>query len=567
MGIKIAVSLSNIKVNSPSQVQKGPGQKLEVEVTGYQRVYVFSLNSRLIPHINDIETIVPILETIVADLCKQGKMTTSMGKLYYHPLFITVNQPDHPTQFLTVAGSARALANLLEDSRTGKLPPLQGTLITHDRTKNYEYAGLAALWDGGGLEWLSSLYPKIQPSHVGFLATMQLSITPRGRNVIWTLNGLLRQGCLSSLKNLFLQFSAASQPVIHHKGWLCIGLQRNEDDYFGDNFMEQSYLSGTYSLLSRDKEEYTPPKLERLLLVLWADLTKTALAAVSSQYQTLKALIIDDVMSTMKTESKLDYVSYHNYTRSYDMGTYKAERTITSGIEHDVYTLVPNDDPELPTLDQIVEKFQDNNQLEELQIYEWGVKGQAPKFDWRKLSTYIQNGWLPHLNSIVMRSHSDYVKEDNTPINPETAMNTTDLLGALLDKKVPIEKLDLRMPEIMGYQPWLEAIKLGKFSQLKELYYLVPTPYEGETNQDHEDRIKMALEAIKEAIVTKQIPQLKCVAITGIIPNKLLQLAQEIENLIHTQETTVLPSPSSSAHQSAPMPSENEDLKDLVVAE
>lgn len=86
---------------------------------------------------------------------------------------------------------------------------------------------------------------------------------------------------------------------------------------------------------------------------------------------------------------------------------------------------------------------------------------------------------------------------------------------------------------------------LGKFPLLEELEYLIPVPYDPENTEDYIERVKTALEIIKEARSKGKIPQLKKIVIRGEIPEGLEALAQEIEYpelFVQNNATSFIPS-------------------------
>lgn len=539
MGIDIVITVPKINITflSDNKITIND-QRVKIEITGYKAIHQFFLNERVTRQINDINVIIPILEKIVADLCKQGKMQMNIEKLYYHPLHITLLKANQPEQFYTIAGSGRALANLLEDTRTGQLSPLKGTLITHDRTKNYHEAllGFSIFWGGGGLEWLRDLPLKMETAHFNALTALQLSIVPRGKNVLRVFSDLLKKGCFNNLKNLCVQFSAASQPVVHEKGWICIGLQK-EDDLSEENYWEAYYLEVISIQLNRNKNEWALLHLESLHITLWAERTHEILEAVSLHFPTLKNLTIDDVMSQSKVKREFDFLSEETEIIDEYKGLYYTTTTTRVKFRKNyAQTLVPNDAPDQLTLDQVIDQHKNNNLLQELQIYIWGIKGQAPQFDYTKLAHYLQNGWLPHLNSIVMQSHQDYRQDDCKPINPDTAMDITSLFDEVINalkggKMQDLLKLSLLMPEKHGYMIWLNALREGVFSELREFAYLIPASLKGESHAAHKVRIEIALITIRTAIEDGKLPKLHNVMISGSVPAELMLLVLEIENM------------------------------------
>lgn len=148
---------------------------------------------------------------------------------------------------------------------------------------------------------------------------------------------------------------------------------------------------------------------------------------------------------------------------------------------------------------------------------------------------------LPALTDIVIQPHP-FSPGQNGPLDPkhDHAADSPKLLLSIIEKKLLIKRLHLLIPEIDGYQAWLNEIEKGALSELTEFYYVLPVILVNESQDAYKKRLTMALNTILNAVKTKKVPHLKQIVITGeILKDEALaphlQIMREIQDLVLTQ--------------------------------
>lgn len=535
-----------VAVNTAEQagIQAQPSMQAVVYARGRQ--YLFNISGALPREVQDISILLPDMEKVVIAQQKHGYHTAAR--------LVTFSGKGEPSTSVMVAGSAKALLNLLQEVCKSGTSNIE-TLIVHDRDKVYRDM---QVFFPGSLDLMRRLVPKIQPTCFPKLTTLQIQLVPNSWSVLYTLTNLLKRGCLNQLKTLDLQYSTRSQPVMHRHGWLTI-----------PPFSDPGELGALY----RDGLACGKlTQLEHLRLPLWTmRSSEFGLKALGLLYPQLKRLAIDSVMSesAIKRETDFTIATDSGSVGHYTYNTYKI--TVPRLVIDDTATHYSR------LLAAILEEQAENSQLERLEIYDWYignnkqaftpeeikpyhardraakmaavVAAEAQRFDssaamdglginrylvfaHEQLAYYIANGWLPRLNAIVMRPGPDSVFPAGQRINPAINADTSHLLETVIAKEVPVKELQLLLPENTGYLPWLAHMAEGGFPLLTRFDYRLPDQLLNETNDNHRRRVMQALTHIHAALVTQRIPKLESINIVGHVPAGFEDMVRTVESAL-----------------------------------
>jgi hypothetical protein len=520
--------------------------EIKISVPGYfttdTQIYRYEISGVPFSCLQDLPALVPYLEHILETQRYGPEQHTDTN--YDIPRQLTFSAAGHPSQCQVIASSARALYNLLEGVAKNKKPSDIETLVINDKAQFYPSVTGAYLFFTSAIELLPKTFPKIKPIHFPALTTLQLYMADNTATVILGIANLLARQCLPQLKTLDLQFAAFCRAYIHKGGWL----------YTNDLERRSLYI------LCRDGLTNTPSSLplEHLHLPFWcADGTELGLAALRRLYPGLKTLTIDMIIPTAIAKGRRLNWASSPFTTSTTLPNGYGYTTTTYTIQHTEHSMefqIPESEEiaDTPSLLTLLEEMQTVSQLECLEIYEW-PPGKSIIADCSILQTAIANGWLPQLNSIAIRFNiaARYNYMLGTTIDPETEMDTSSLLEAVVNAKVPLKKLFLIMPEKNGYQGWLDAMIQGSFPDLEQFHYRLPDRWAEEKDPAYHARIETALNTLHAAVREGQLPKLRVFIVEGNhaiqmklnieappLPEHFMIMVQEIEDVVLAQKAS-----------------------------
>jgi hypothetical protein len=463
----------------------------------------------------DLPALVPRLEFLLRNQRYKPEQYTDTE--YGTPRKLTFSAQGQPSQSQVIVSSARAFLELLDKVRGGQGSDIQ-ILMINDKAQFYINNRSSWIFTPA-LEQLSSICPKIKLKAFPALEIFDLYIASDSAKVVNGVTTLFKNGCFPHLNTLYLHVSGFCRPAKHRKeGWLFTNDTERVALY---NF----YLNGLINAP-------TSPKLEHLHLPLWcAKGTELGLAVLQRFYANLKTLTVDMIIPTAVSKG----------ARLYSSSTFTTSTTLPNGYGYttNTYTLnteehavefripEPEEVADQPTLLTLLEEMKDVSQLECLEVYDWPIKENIVP-ECNTLQTAITNGWLPKLNSIALRfnivERSNYLLE--TTIERKTATDTSSLLEAVIEAKVPLKKLQLIMPEKNGYQGWLDEMTNGSFFELEQFHYRLPDRWLGEQDPAYHARVEKALDTIHTAVRKGQLPKLKVFIVEG---NQAIQMKRNIE--------------------------------------
>jgi hypothetical protein len=525
-------SVDNQPTHAPSTVY--------AEIKIKSQIYRYMISGVPYGYIKDLPALAPYLEDLL-EVQRPFNPNTIADNDYGIPRQLTFFTPGQPPQSEIRLSSARALDDFFGRVAKSKKPSDIKALAINDKAQYYR-EGRGGLFFSGALESLQSTCLKIQPIHFQALTRLELYIAENSAKVIQGITNPLAKGCFPQLKTLDLELSSWCRATKHRKG-----------DWIFTNDTERAALYSLY--LNGLINAPTRSALEHLHLPFWcAKGTELGLAVLQQLYANLKTLTVDMVIPTAVSKgARLNWSSTFTTSTTLPNGYGYTTNTYTIDTEsHSVEFRIPEPEEvaDQPTLLTLLEEMKDVSQLECLEVYDWPIKKNIVA-EYSILQTAIANGWLPKLNSIALRfktgSTHEYLLE--TTIDRKTTTDTTNLVEAVIEAKVPLKKLQLIMPEKNGYQGWLEEMANGAFPELQQFHYRLPDRWFGEQDPAYHTRVEKALDTIHTAVRKGQLPKLKIFIVEGnqavkmklnkeapALPKPIWTKVEEIEDLVQAQQ-------------------------------
>lgn len=510
--------------------QSNDPSKVIVQIRiGTKQVYTLLISGVSLYALSSIPTIIPCLEKIVRD-------TRPLNSDYDDPDYQTPRQltyfgQGHSSHITTIAGSARALCNVLKGAIDNKGSTIT-SLITHCRDQMYFEAKSSWIFTTG-LKCLKDLFSKIQPFHFKALTMLQVAIATDSKLVINGFSDLLSRNCFPNLKSLQLLCKGArvsykeGQPILH--------------DYHEQHAVLQLYQQGF-------NQSTVLPPIEHLELLFWChDATQAALMALERIYPNLKSMTINLALPTaQKGGLKNTYSDSWETSNTFYTNTHITTYTTTHTF--DLYatklTIPPDQETNgIPTLRSSLAKMVNQSQLECLEIFDWPIAGEDTFAD-QMLADIISDGSLPKLDTIKI-SHpslgSGFKFSANDAVVSDAIMDMShSTLLSVVAEKVSLRKLFLVLPEKTGFMDWLRHISKDGFPLLEQFHYRVPTPV-NELPDNHKARVKQALQYIDDAVTSGKLPKLTTLVIEGELPQEFVPWIQKIEAAV-AKQNQALPS-------------------------
>jgi hypothetical protein len=485
------------------------------EIKINSQTYRYQISGVPFSCLGNLPALVPRLEFLLKNQRYKPEQYTDTE--YGIPRKLTFSAWGQPSQSQVIVSSARAFLKTLQDAVRNKSSDIK-ILVINNKAQTY-IEGRGSLFSTGALELLPQMCSKIQPTNFQALTMLQVYIGLRSAPVVSSASTLLAKGCFPHLTTFDLHLAGFCRPGRHRKeGWI----HTNDTERVA---LYNLYLNGLINAP-------TSPKLEHLHLPLWcAKGTELGLAVLQRFYAGLKTLTVDMIIPTAVSKG----------ARLYSSSTFTTSTTLPNGYgyttstytlnteEHAVEFRIPEPEEvaDQPTLLTLLEQMKDVSQLECLEVYDWPIKENIVP-ECNTLQAAITNGWLPKLNSIALRFKialtNDYLLEPT--IERKTATDTSSLLEAVIEAKVPLKKLHLIMPEKNGYQGWLDEMANGSFYELEQFHYRLPDRWLGEQDPAYHARVEKALDTIHTAVRKGQLPKLKVFIVEG---NQAIQMKRNIE--------------------------------------
>lgn len=437
----------------------------------------------------------------------------------------TVSARTASSSTIVRAGTASALSKALQAVKDNSDIT---TLMTYSKDQGYflekEYKTVKKV---------EGLFSKIEPIDFKNLSRLQIEVVDHASPIINGVRGLLARRCLVNLQSLELQLAR-----------LQVSTYKPEDGAPCRRFVHQYYELKALIALFQEMTPLSLPHLENLQLpCITADGTTAAIALLDRFIAQLKNLTIDLALPEAQKANEDNWPVKEPYYTGTDKIFIPINRL-------EILFTTEGFSSKVPALRTFFAEKRGENQLECLKIFNLPVNEKAYRaiFEHQMLSDIVADGALPKLNklhiaSTIVLAGAIRNESDQTP-----AIDTAESKLLSAANTPSLRELVLTAPEAKNFEEWLQYLKVTKHPFLERLHYRVPSPYSGESAENHKARVKQTLQYIDDAITADMLPNLSTLILEGEISEDLqVLIAKMEEKLTHPQNSSASLTTSSSS--------------------